>query len=241
MSASRGGGVTPDDDLRTAFRLVWINLPTLVVATLVCTVALVPGFVLSPGVSPVAVVCALCFGAPVWGATIAMTDRITAGDEVTIMEFFHAVRSTAVAAWRTAVVPAVVVVCTLVALVAYNSTPSVGLLIPLIIAGAASVILLLASTQVFSLQASEPWRGKRLWWAATVLALSYPWLTLGIVAFALLGLLAGLHWAVSILFLVPAPLALLCSVASRTARRNAKLLPAVDEPAAAPLVSRNEG
>jgi len=240
VSADGVGGVAPDDDLGTAFRLVWVNFPTLVVATLVCTVSLVPGFVLSPGITPIAVICAVCFGAPVWAATIAMTDRITASDEVTISEFFLAIRTRALDAWRTAAVPAAVVVCALAALVAYTRTPSVALLVPLVVAGAASVVILMAATQVFSLRAAGTWRGKHLWWAATVLALSYPWLTLGVMAFGLLGLLAGIHWAVSIMFLVPAPLALLCSVASRTARRNAKLLPVDDESTEVSLVQKED-
>lgn len=210
------------DDLRIVTGVLWQNLPVVVVSTLLCTLTLIPGFALSPGFTPLGVVSAFVFGSPAWAATIAATDRIASGDEVTIGEYLGRIRPLAVPAWRTAVVPTALMTSSLVSSMTYEATDEKLFLVCAIVTGGAAVVVAFASTQVFSLRTATHLTGRHLWYLASVLALSRPMLTLGVAAFAVLGLLASVNWSASALILIPGPLALLCSVVSRAALRDTR-------------------
>ncbi|MDQ4137535.1 MAG: hypothetical protein M3116_01635, partial [Actinomycetota bacterium] len=204
---------TPSDGMARALRAIWPNLPVLAVASLLCCLALVPSLLVSPGPTPIGALLAAVLLGPVWMAVISVTDAIVAGEDRSIRDLLAALPRQAGAGLRTAVVPGTLAASTLLAWGMYSDRPSAAWLVASIaISGAGLLFATLALPFAFSWRLLTGSSGRRLWLAACVQALARPVLALGTLAFAVLAVVAGTSWAVSLLMLMPGPLALLCSV-----------------------------
>lgn len=213
------------DVLRQAARALWPNLPVMVAASVLCSIAFVPAFFVSPGLTPLG---ALLLGAalgPAWMAVVAVTDAMVDGADVRVASLLTAVRRHGTAGLRTAAVPAVCAAALLVTWAMYAAQPAPWLLACMAVDGGVLVLVAVGLPFAFSWRLATGQSGRRLWFAACVQGLSRPVLSLGTAAVVVLALMAGTSWAVSLLFLVPGPLALLCSVASHAVRVDLGLLP----------------
>ena len=226
-AAKTPSGETTPDGMTRALRGIWPNLPVLAVISALCCLALVPPLLVSPGPTPIGVLLAAALLGPVWMAAISVTDGIVDGQDRSLRDLFTGLPRLAGAGLRTAAVPAALAASALLAGGMYSARPSAVWLLPCIaVSGAGLVFAVLALPFAFSWRLVTGQSGRRLWFAACVQALARPVLALGTLAFAALSVLAGTSWAVSLLMLTPGPLALICSVASRAARRDLGLLPA---------------
>jgi uncharacterized membrane protein YesL len=193
--------------------LVWANLPLLLVLDAVLALAAVPaGVAVLSGGYLVAPVLAGMIVVPVWTAVVAATDRMAAGDAVSLRTWARLFCRHAVRGLAFGLVAAAASTATLGALAARAVLPELGwLALPLIVDGSVLVLLAVAGLSVFSLATTGGLRGWTLFRAALELAATHKLATAGTVG--LLVLLAFLvMWLPGSAVVLPAPLAVYLSV-----------------------------
>ncbi len=193
--------------------LVWSNLPLLLVLDAVLALAAVPAVVAVLGgsylVAPVLVGVTVI---PVWTAVVAATDRMAAGDAVSLRtwaELFcrHAVRGLAIG-----LVVAAALTATLGALAVRAALPDLGwLVVPLVVDGSVCVLLAVAGLSAFSLATTGGLRGWTLLRASLELASTHKLATAGTVGLVVL-LSFVVMWLPGAVAVVPAPMAVYLSV-----------------------------
>ncbi|MFF0265738.1 hypothetical protein [Kribbella sp. NPDC004536] len=201
------------DRLPAAFRALWYELPLLATAgLLICTSAALVVY-LSPGLSPLSVLLGAFVVCPVWAAVVATTDAVVQEERGGVLVLIRNLRRHALQGVGVGVVPGVVVAVGLLNWQLYSG-PVFAL--PLAVSGCASVLLLLASCYAFSLRVTGELRGKQLWFTALQLVARAPWVPLGVLALAFVGLLLGTSVTASLLLLAPGPVALFASAGTAT-------------------------
>ena len=199
-----------------AGRQLWDALPAfLVTGTAACVVT---GLVLwfAPGLTPVSVLLYAALLAPAYGALVSQAHDALAEETPGAFSFgTHALRT-----WRLSLAlfgaPAITTALTLVSLLVWSRTGSALVLAPLAVGASTSALLAVAAMVGMPLAVSEPrLRGVRLVLAALSLAAKRPVPVAGIAAVAVLGIWAATQFSGTILFLMPAPLAVVSVLAVR--------------------------
>jgi len=201
------------DHLPAALKALWYELPLLAAAgVLVCTASALVVLV-SPGLSPLSVLVAAFVVSPVWAAVVATTDAVVREERAGVAVLLRNLRRHALAGLAVGLVPGVVVAVGLLNWQLYDG-PVFAL--PLAVGGCVSVLLLLASCYAFSLRVTAGLRGKRLWMTALHLVARAPFVPLGVLALAFVGLMLGTSVTASLLLLAPGPVALFASAGTWT-------------------------
>lgn len=203
----------PGVDDRPGYLLVlrkqlWSALPALLVSgSLVCAAGVVV-VILTPGVTPVALLVAAAVVAPVFAGLVNQVNGIIAGRAPTTFSIFRLIASS----WRIglllALPPAAAGACFLVAIEVWSQTGSVLAMVPAAVSGCCAVLLGIGSAAALPLALEMPaLRGRRLLVTALHIAARRPVPMLGVISLVVIGVWAAIQFAFSLLFLLPVPLA----------------------------------
>lgn len=200
------------------FGRIWANLPVLLVADLVLTVAAVPalGLFLAGGEILVPLVAGLCLG-PVWAATVAITDSLIRDGDASVRDLVRELARFGIRGVRLGGVAGAVGTIGLGTLTLYQANPEHGwLLLPLFVDGTVVTLTLLAGFFAFSLACTYGKRGWELLGCSLGMVAANPLVATGTVALCvLLGLVVQL--VPSIVVVLPAMLATYLSAVVRFA------------------------
>lgn len=205
------------DLLPAAARLLWSHLPVLLLGSVLVTLAALAPALISPGLTPVGLLVAAVTVGPVWAGLTATTNRLVGTGDATAIGLLRDVRRHAAAGIRTAAVPGVVLALGVLSLTLWQGTHQLWLLGPLAVTAVVAVLSALAAVVAVPLRVRTGAHGRELWERAVELTAARPSVPLGVLAAAVLGVLAGTSVTASLLILVPGPLALLTSAALWTA------------------------
>jgi hypothetical protein len=203
-------------EAREDLRRLWESLPAfLVTGTAVCVAT---GIVLwlGRGVSPVTLLLLALIPGPLYGALVHQSVRALQGEAPGSFSLPASVRRM----WRPSVTlllpPAVVGALALVALFAAGRSASWLPLVPAGLGAAVTVLLAIAALIGLPLAAADPeLRGIRLTLSALHTAARRPAPLLGTVAVVVIAVWAALQFSGTLLFLAPAPLAVVSAIAVR--------------------------
>lgn len=200
-------------DLRIALRGMWTQLPVLLIGSVMVSLAAGAGLLLARVSVPLGLLAVALLVAPTTMALIACAGSIVDGEDVGVGDYFAALRSVGPRAIVPALVPAVLVILTLTALLAYRLGGGV-FLVPTGLGTTVTVLGLVALLVALPLRVRhERPRGIALWMLALHVFARTP------VPFLAAGCVAGLGtWAAASLsnglfVLVPAPFAIVLSAA----------------------------
>lgn len=193
--------------LAQTLRDSWPALHVLTVSSALICVALVPAVLVGPGITPVALVLFALVGWPPFAAQVRTCVRVALGTEVTLRGWFAELRR-----WprdvRTALVPAAAAVCTLLAWQAWQGSGSTWFLLGV---GAGIAVSVVACLWALVMAAIDH---DRSGWSAVArralpltAARAVP--VVAVLVLGGLGLWACAIWTVSLILLVPAPMAVL--------------------------------
>ena len=212
----RGAREAEESPFAGAGRLLWDALPAfLVTGTVACFVTGLVLFV-APGITPISVLLYAALVGPTYGALVSQARDALEGQTPGAFSFGrHLMRS-----WRLSLglfgVAAVSVALTLVAWLVWSSTGSALALAPSAVGASVSVLLLVAAAVGMPLGLTAPaLRGIRLALAALALTARRPVPALGVIAVMVLGVWAATQFSGTLLFLLPAPLAVVSVLAVR--------------------------
>jgi hypothetical protein len=203
---------------------LWPNLPVLLVGGFLVCLGLVLTAVMSRGVNPVSVLLTAVIVAPVFAGLVACGNRIVAGDTVDIGELFRSVAGSWWIGLRVAIVPAFALALTLVAFEVLNQTRLA--IVPLAVSGAVTVVTTLGFTVALPLRVDQPRRnGFALWLTSLHAVARCPVPAVAVVAFAITAVWATASSTVSLVLLVPGPLALVTAAAAWASLASIGTLP----------------
>ncbi|GAB3614655.1 hypothetical protein [Humibacter ginsengisoli] len=197
-------------------RQLWDALPAfLVTGTSAC---ISTGFVLwiAPGITPVSSLLYAALLGPVYGALVSQAHDALDGETPGAFSIGRYLARS----WRLSLglfgVTAIAVALTLVSVLVWLRTASLLVMAPAAVGSSISMLLVLAIAIGLPLGASESHiRGLRLVLAALVLTARRPVPAIGIAAIAVLGVWAAAQFSGTLLFLLPAPLAIVSVLAVR--------------------------
>lgn len=201
--------------MRRAFRGMWTYLPVLLAGSiLVCAVSVLV-VLIAPGITPVSVLLIAALVVPAFGALVGVANGIVMRGDSRMRAWGSAL----VTGWwlttRLAAAPAVAIALCLVAREVWQRTSSPLALVPVGIAIVVSGILTLGLAAALPLALERrQLRGIRLWASALYLVAKQPIPFVAVICAAAMGVWAATAFSASLLLLVPAPLALLCSAAT---------------------------
>jgi hypothetical protein len=212
--------VEPSADLRApaadllprAGRLLWTRLPVILAINVAVCASALPGVLVSPQLGPVRLLVSALTVGPVWAAALATSNALVLQRSARAYDPLRGVLRHGRTGAAVALLPAVTASLALVTHLLWQRTGASWLLVPLGLDLTAFVLAGLGAVVAVPLAVEFPvLRGRRLWAVALTLVAARPWIPLGVVALAGLGLLAGLSLSASLLLLVPGPVALLTS------------------------------
>ncbi|NNC13557.1 hypothetical protein HII28_16945 [Planctomonas sp. JC2975] len=199
-----------------AGRLLWDALPAFLVSgTAICVVT---GLVLwmAPGLTPFSVVLYALLLAPLYGALVAQAHRALEGETPGAFSLGRELRTS----WRLSIglfAPAAAsIALTLVAELVWARTGAIIAAVPAAVGTAVSVLLLVSAVVGLPLGVSMPrLRGIRLALTALVLTARRPVPVIGFIAVIVLVAWGAAQFSGTLLFLLPAPLAVVSVLALR--------------------------
>lgn len=221
-SVPRAGHATsehrPEKETRFsgAGRLLWDALPAFLMTGSVACVSVGVVLWLAPGITPVSALLYAVLLGPVYGALVSQAHEALAGRTPAAFSIGHHLART----WRLSLglfgATALGTALTLVSLLVWARTGSMLVAAPAAVGASVSVLLGVAATIGVPLGMSVPrLRGVRLVVAALALTARRPVPAIGIVAVAVLGVWAATQFSGTLLFLLPAPLAVVSVLAVR--------------------------
>lgn len=200
--------------LRRATGGLWSHLPTWLCASVAICAAAALTVVIAPGITPVSVLLAAVLLTPFVSALIAAVDQVVRTDDVSVSFWWKSIRRFASFGYGVVAAPAVAVALLVVAWTVWQRTESTVALAPVVVSGAVSAVLVLASTAVLPLGIARPTlRGSRLWLTACHLVARWPVRFLAAPSLLAFGVWASTEVSASLLLLVPAPVALVLGAA----------------------------
>lgn len=206
-----------DETLFTgAGRRLWDALPAFLVTGTAACVAVGLVLWLAPGITPISALLYAALLGPVYGALVAQARDALDGEVPGAFSIGrHLVRNSHLSVGLFAAA-AVAVALTLVSVLVWSRTGSVLLAAPTAVGATVSALLLVAVAVGLPLGMSTPrLRGVPLVVTALVLTARRPVPVIGIVAIAVLGIWAATQFSGTLLFLLPAPIAIVSVLAVR--------------------------
>lgn len=205
-------------------RTIWDNLALLLVIDVVLALAAFPALVLAMSGFPFLALLLIVVGCgPVWAGSVATADQLNRDAQVLVKAFLGLVRRHAIAGIMVSLVPALIAAALLGTISLWDANPDGRwLIVPLLLDCSLAILVLISSVSAFSLATTSGLRGWDLWRTALAVAGASPAATVGSLALlVVLALVAG-QTGFTLLFLIPAPIAVLFSaVTGSTVRRFA--------------------
>jgi hypothetical protein len=205
---------------------VWSALPALFVSgTLVCFSSGVV-VVLAPGITPLALLLAAVLVGPTFASLVSQLNDLIVGRALSTFSVFRAIGSSWRLALALALPPAAAGTCFLIAAEIWSQTGSALALIPAAVSGCCAVLLAIASAAALPLALELPsLRGRLLIVTALHVVAKRPVPMLGVISLIVIGVWAAIQFALSLLFLLPVPLAAVLVAAVWTAAEARGLRP----------------
>jgi hypothetical protein len=205
-------------DLMQVGRLVWTELPVLMLISLLATLAATVTMGVALAVAALAPLVAAVLLGPAWIGSTTVCVQLLAGDAAGARGLVLAIRKR----WRTgtglSMPPAIVAVILIgTASIRGSHEGQAWLLLPLGVDALALILLLLGGVMVFPLSVMTGLRGRDCWLAALALVGRNVVSTLGIAAFFVLLALSVRYLGPILLLIAAGPLALLCTAVTRGA------------------------
>jgi hypothetical protein len=222
--------VTDDDDVNYVVRtrrLVWPNLPTIAFSSLIVCAGAVVVELLTPGITPFAVLLWAVVVSPLFGALVVQTNEmVCSGSDQRLFSIFGYLRRSAVLSYKLSVIPALAGALCLVALEVGHQTGSFLALVPAGLSGSVALLGLLAAVVAVPLAQELPGLGFRglLMMSLHVIARK-PVPIIAVVAVGVIIAWAAAQFSVAIVLLMPGPLAVLLVPAVWTSAAKVGLSP----------------
>jgi hypothetical protein len=219
-----------DDDVNYVVRtrrLVWPNLPSIALSSLIVCVGAVAVELLTPGITPFAVLLWAAIVSPLFGALVVQTNELVcSGSDQRLFSIFGYLRRSWLLSYKLSVIPAVAGALCLVALEVGRQTGSLLALVPAGLSGSAALLGLLAAVVALPLAQELPELKLRalLMMSLHVIARK-PVPIIAVVAVGVLIGWAAAQFSVALVLLMPAPLAVLLVPAVWTSAATVGLNP----------------
>lgn len=206
------------------WKLIWSELPLMMVISLLVTLASAVIAVLVVTVAVAAPLVSAVLIGPLWLGAVAICAHMLAGDAVGIRDLGAAIRHHARTGIELAMLPAIVATLLIgsVGILTANDDQR-WLLLPIAVDAIALVVLVLGCITVFPLAAMTDLRGRARWLAALALAGRNLAAILGIAALVILLALSIRSVGPILILIAGGPLALLCAATTRRATDGAAL------------------
>lgn len=210
--------------------VVWTQLPTLLVGGAAVSAVAGPLLLLTPGVSPLSLLLWATFVSPVFSALVAQANDMVLGREpgtFSLPTYLRRAGRLGLTGWLPAAAAAA---CLLVAVEVWHQAHSSLALLSAAVGAVVTALLTLAAIAAVPLGVEHPaLRGSRLTLTGLHLIAHRPVPVFAVAAFLVAAVSAAVHVAASLLFLIPAPLALVLVVAVWTTAEASGIRPQESE------------